>query len=268
MRYFFHIGFNGYQYRGWQRQPLALNVQQVFETTLSRILKMPISVMGCGRTDAQVHASQFFFHVDIEREWDYDLVFRINKLLPADMAVFEIVEVKDNQHARFDAIQRTYDYFIHTHKDPFLGQLSSLYLGKDLNIEKMKEAVALLTIYNDYRAFCKRPNDHRTTICQVSSATLSSDASGDRIRFQISADRFLGKMIRIIMGKLLVIGRGKLSVDEFESYLITKQTPAVFEPAHPQGLYLSKVTYPYLDLPPRIEFSALFQNKIDVWQIS
>jgi tRNA pseudouridine38-40 synthase len=265
VRYFFHIGFNGFQYRGWQRQPLERNVQQVFETTLSQVFKEPITVMGCGRTDAQVHASQFFFHADISKQWDYDLVFRINKLLPSDISVFEIIPVADNHHARFDAIQRRYDYFIHTYKDPFLSQLSSLYLERDLDVDKMKQAVALLTRYDDYRAFCKRPNDYRTTVCKVTSATFFCDPSGDRFRFQICADRFLGKMIRIIVGKLLVIGQGKLSVEEFESYLVTKETPAIFEPAHPQGLYLSKVTYPYLDRPPRMGFSSILQNKLDGW---
>jgi tRNA pseudouridine38-40 synthase len=192
-------------------------------------------------------------------------VFRINKLLPPDIAVFEIIPVEENQHARFDATLRRYDYFIHTYKDPFLSQLSSLYLEKNLNVGKMKQAVTLLTRYDDYRAFCKRPNDYRTTVCKVTAASFVADASGDRFRFQISADRFLGKMIRIIVGKLLVIGQGKLSVDEFESYLITKETPAIFEPAHPQGLYLSKVTYPFLDVPPRADFSAILQNKEDEW---
>ncbi len=266
MRYFFHIGFNGYQYRGWQRQPLALNVQQVIETTLSQMLKVPISIMGCGRTDAQVHASQFFFHVDIDQDWNYDFVFRINKLLPPDIAVFEIIRVEDNQHARFDAIQRTYDYFIHTYKDPFLSTVSSLYLEKNLSLEKMKEAISLLLKYNDFKALCKRPDDYRTTICKVTSASLFSDESGDKLRFQITADRFLGKMIRIIVGKLLVIGRGELSVEEFESYLISKKTPDTFEPAYPQGLYLSKVTYPYLNITPRIEFSYLLQNKTSSWR--
>ena len=266
MRYFFHIGFNGYKYRGWQRQPIALNVQQVVESTLSKILKEPITIMGCGRTDAQVHASQFFFHVDISKEWDYDLLFRINKTLPNDIAVYEIIPVKDNQHARFDATQRTYDYFIHTYKDPFLNNFSSLYLERNLNLERMKEAVALLTRYNDYRALCKTPDDYRTTICKVTAATLFSDVSGDRLRLQISADRFLGKMIRIIMGKLLVIGRGELSVEEFESYLISRKTPETFEPAYPQGLYLSKVTYPYLDIPPRTEFSAILHSNVNSWQ--
>jgi tRNA pseudouridine38-40 synthase len=173
--------------------------------------------------------------------------------------------VEENQHARFDATLRRYDYFIHTYKDPFLSQLSSLYLEKNLDVDKMKQAVTLLTRYDDYRAFCKRPNDYRTTVCKVTAASFVADASGDRFRFQISADRFLGKMIRIIFGKLLVIGQGKLSVDEFESYLITKETPAIFEPAHPQGLYLSKVTYPFLDIPPRPDFSAILQNKEDEW---
>ncbi len=265
MRYFFHIGFNGYRYRGWQRQPVALSVQQVFEAVLTNIFKTPITAMGCGRTDAQVHASQFFFHADIEFEGQYDLFFRINKLLPDDIAVFEIIHVENNQHARFDAIQRTYDYFIHTYKDPFLSQVSSLYPERDFDLPKMKQAISLITHYTDYRAFCKTPNDHRTTVCKVSSATLFSNASGDRLRFQISADRFLKKMIRILVGKLLVIGRGKLSVDEFESYLITKQTPLIFEPAHPQGLYLSRVVYPYLEREPRIDFS--YQNKVDEWRV-
>ncbi|MBK5278492.1 MAG: tRNA pseudouridine synthase A [Bacteroidia bacterium] len=266
MRYFFHIGFNGYKYRGWQRQPKALNIQQVVEETFLQLFKIPVSIMGCGRTDAQVNASQFFFHVDIEQKWDYDLLFRINKTLPDDIAVFEIIPVDDNRHARFDATLRTYDYFLHTYKDPFLNNVSSLYQEKDLNLEKMKEAVSLLSKYHDYRALCKTPDDYRTTICRVTSATLFSDTTGDKLRFQISADRFLGKMVRIIMGKLLVIGRGELSVAEFESYLISKKTPEVFEPAHPQGLFLSKVTYPYLDIPPRTEFSAILQNNLVTWK--
>lgn len=261
------MGFNGYNYRGWQRQPIALNVQQVVETSLSQILKEPVSIMGCGRTDAQVNASQFFFHVDVVKQWDYDLMFRINKTLPDDIAIFEIIPVKDNQHARFDATQRTYDYFVHTYKDPFLSSVSALYLEKNLNLSKMKEAVALLVKYHDYQALCKTPDEYRTTICNVTSATLFTDTSGDKFRFQISADRFLGKMIRIIMGKLFLIGRGELSVAEFESYLITKKTPDTFEPAYPQGLYLSKVTYPYLDIPPRTEFSSIFQNSLNTWKI-
>jgi len=269
LRFFFHIGYNGFYYRGWQRQakgPSGPNIQEIIEAAMTKVLKEPISIMGCGRTDAMVHASQFFFHTDIQKEWDYDLVFRLNKTLPDDIAVFEIMPMQEQHHARFDATARTYDYFLHTYKDPFLSISSSLYLEKNLNLSEMKRAVALLTQYNDYRAFCKTPDVYRTTICNVTSSQLFADANGDRLRFQISANRFLGRMIRITMGKLLEIGKGELSVDEFESYLITKQTPRLIEPAHPQGLYLSKVTYPYLDIPQRSDFSAIQQSRTDQWQ--
>jgi tRNA pseudouridine38-40 synthase len=267
-RFFFHIGYSGYYYRGWQRQAntTGKSVQEVIEAAMTKVLKEPISIMGCGRTDALVHASQFFFHTDIEKEWDYDLLFRLNKTLPDDIALFEIIPMDDNSHARFDATLRSYDYFIHTYKNPFLNSSSSLYLVKGLNLDEMKKAVSILTQYNDYRAFCKTPNVYRTTICNVTAAQLFVDSSGDRIRFHISANRFLGRMIRIIVGKLLEIGKGELSTEEFESWLITKQTPKVLEPAHPQGLFLSKVTYPYLDIPSRADFPAFLQNKTNQWQ--
>ena len=220
--------------------------------------------MGCGRTDAQVHASQFFFHLDVEKQWDFDLLFRLNKKLPRDIAIFEIIPMQGNQHARFDATQRTYDYFIHTRKDPFLSEVSSLYLERNLDLHSMKAAVALLTRYSDYRAFCRTPDSYKTTICHVTSAKLFTDEEGDRIRLQISANRFLARMIRILVSKLLDIGRGIVSVDEFENYLITKETPKTIEPAYPQGLFLSKVVYPYLDIPPRAEFSIL-EDSEDNW---
>jgi tRNA pseudouridine38-40 synthase len=264
-RYFFHTGYNGHNYRGWQRQLKAVNIQEVIETTLSQMLKYPITAVGCGRTDAQVHASQFFFHVDIKEEWDYDILFRVNKMLPDDIAIFEIIPVEDLAHARFDATQRTYDYFIHTYKDPFLTNLSSFYLERSLNLDEMKRAVMLLCRYNDYRALCKTPSSYKTTICNVTSATLFADAYGDKIRFRISANRFLGRMIRIIVAKLLDIGRGELSVDEFENYLASGLTPKIIEPAYPQGLYLSKVIYPYLDIPTRNEFSSAVVNRENSW---
>lgn len=267
MRYFLHIGYHGLNYGGWQRQPEVLNVQGVIETSISQILKTPVSIVGCGRTDALVHASQFFFHMDVEKEWDFDLFFRLNKILPPEIAVFDIIPMEGRPHARFDAIQRRYDYFIHTYKDPFLHGMSSLYLEKNLDLDKMKEATSLLPNYTDFRAFCKTPAQYDHTICHVTSARLFSDKNGDKLRFQISSNRFLSKMIRIIVGKLLKIGTGVLSVEEFEHYLITKETPPNITPAYPQGLYLSKVTYPFLDLPPRTEFSTILQNKADhSWQ--
>ncbi|RQO67372.1 tRNA pseudouridine(38-40) synthase TruA [Pedobacter sp. KBW06] len=263
MRYFVHIGYHGLHFNGWQKQPGILNIQGVLEQALTQVLKTPVFINGCGRTDAQVHASQFFFHMDIEQPWDFDLVFRLNKLLPGSIAIFDIIPMTGMQHARFDAVQRCYDYFIHTYKSPFLNGLSAFYLLKDLHIDKMQQAAALLPQYKDYRPFCTSPDKYEHTICNVMSAGLTVDRSGDRLRFQISSNRFLSKMIRIIMGQLLKIGKGELSVDQFEHYLISKETPLLITPAHPQGLYLSKVTYPYLNLPPRTEFSAILQNQVD-----
>ena len=267
MRYFVHISYHGSNYGGWQKQPGVLNIQGVIEKALSKVLRSTVFINGCGRTDAQVHASQFFFHMDVEREWDFDLLFRLNKSLPANIAVYDIIPMEGTPHARFDAVQRSYDYFIHTYKNPFLNGLSSFYLLKDLDLDKMKQAVALLPQYKDYRPFCTSPDKYEHTLCNVMSARLLVDENADRIRFQISSNRFLSKMIRIIMGQLLKIGRGVVSVDEFEGYLISKQTPALITPAHPQGLYLSRVVYPYLNLAPRSAFSAILQNEEDkLWR--
>ena len=243
------------------------SVQEVLESALARLLKKQVAIIGCGRTDAKVHAGQFFFHADLDDDWDFDLFFRLNKILPDDIAIFDIIPMQGQPHARFDAIQRTYDYFMHSYKDPFLGKFSSLYPNLNLDLDKMKAAVALLPLYNDYRAFCKCPDRIDHTLCYVTSASLFADANGDKLRFHISANRFLSKMIRIIVGRLLEIGRGEMSVDEFEYYLANKETPKVIIPAYPQGLYLSKVTYPYLDIPARTTFSVILQNSMDAdWQ--
>lgn len=260
MRYFFHIAYQGQHYNGWQKQPGAISVQEVIEKTLFKIFKIQIPIIGCGRTDAHVHASQFFFHADINADFDFDLTFRLNKALPQNIAVFDIIKMEGLPHARFDAVQRKYDYFIHTYKDPFLANQSSFYLEPNLDLQKMKKAVMLLTSYKDYRAFCTQPNKYEHTICNVMEADLLVNAKGDRIRFHIASNRFLSKMIRILMGKLLQIGKGELSVDEFESLLINLETPKTLNPAHPTGLYLSKVTYPYLNLEPRTAFLTAMQG--------
>lgn len=263
MRYFFHIGYHGTKYSGWQKHPGMHTVQEVLETALGKLLKAEVNINGCGRTDARVHAAQFFFHADIDRDLDDEFFFRLNKILPDDIAVFEIIPMQGLTHSRFDAIQRTYDYFIHTNKDPFFSGFSSLYLNAGLNLDKIKAAVALLPIYNDYRGFCKMPDRQESTICTISSAGLYASKNGDKIRVEISANRFLSKMVRIIVGRLLEIGGGKMSVDEFEHYLVNKETPKVIIPAYPQGLYLSKVTYPYLNLPPVTTFTQMLTDDIN-----
>lgn len=261
MRYFVHIAYKGTKYFGWQRQPDKLSVQELIEDCLAKIFKIPITIYGCGRTDAGVHASQYFFHMDVEKPWNFDLFFRLNRILPEDISLLDIIPVNEEKHARHDAIQRAYDYFIHTYKDPFLSESSSLYLRKSFRLDEMKKAVALLPRYDDYRAFCKSPDKNEHTICKVSAASLYINSQGDRIRFSISANRFLGRMIRIISRKLIDIGDGIMSPDEFESHLISKNIPAKILPAHPQGLYLSKVSYPFLNLKPR----TIYPGSEEIW---
>ena len=262
MRYFVHISYNGINYHGWQRQKNAIGIREIFEKNLERVLKEPVDCIGCGRTDAQVHANQFFFHFDVKKEWNFDLLFRLNKMMPRDIAVFDIIRVEANQHARYDATSRTYDYFIHTFKDSFLNERSSFYPEMNVDIDKMNQAVKLIPAYSDFYSFCLSPNKQTSTICHISSAKLFSNHTADRIRFQITSSRFLKGMIRVIVGKLLEIGRGKLSVTEFE-YLLKNKIPLhKTKPAYPQGLYLTKVTYPYLNLPPRTDMTS---SKLNEW---
>lgn len=249
MRYFFHIAYNGGRYYGWQRQPALPTVQQTVEEALTQIFKKPCYVTGCGRTDAHVNASQFFFHCDLDQTWKFDLLFRLNKVLPADIVVHEILPVAIGQHARHDAYLRTYNYFIHRKKDPFLAERSALYEENSLDLRKMNEAAKLFLRYKDYRAFCKAPDGQTHTLCNIQYAQFFTNRQQDRLRFEITSNRFLTKMVRILMGKLLDVGRERLSVDELESYFVRNEPLTTLDAAYPQGLYLSKVTYRYLDLP-------------------
>lgn len=267
LRYFFHIGYDGTRFHGWQRHPYGIGVQQVLETALQKILKQPVAIVGCGRTDAGVHASQFFFHLDVARPWEFDMLFRLNKVLPPDIAVFDILPMEGLPHARFDASQRSYDYLLHTYKDPFLHGASALYLLPVLNLDAMQAAAALLPLYQDYRNLCLTPAEHDSTLCHITAAGWSVNPQGDRLRFHISANRFLSRMIRILVGQLLQVGTGALSLPEFESYLALERAPKHLSPAYPQGLYLSKVSYPFLNLPPRPAFLPIgHPEKAVGWQ--
>ncbi len=248
-RYFFHIAYDGSHYHGWQRQAGFRSVQQVIEDSLAKILRLPqVTILGCGRTDAGVHASQYFFHADFAKPLREDLLFILNKTLPTDIAVFAILPVADNLHARFSAQARSYDYFINLVKDPFLKQQSAWYSLQKLDLEAMQAAVALLPQHNDYAAFCRQPELHNTTICQVQQAGLYTANKGTRLRFHITANRFLRGQIRILVRKLMDIGTGKFSVESFAEALHTGQRPSTIFPAPPQGLFLSKVVYKGLDL--------------------
>lgn len=251
-RYFLHLGFRGTDYHGWQRQSAVPSVQEKVEEVLSQVLNQKITVTACGRTDAGVHARQFFVHTNIKNKWDFDLKFRLNKNLLGDISFYDVLPVHEKAHARYDATLRTYDYFIHRYDNPFLNPVSSFY-DIDLNIEAMAEACHLLTQYNDFTGLCKSPDRYDNTLCEVSHAELAVSPNKELLRFQISANRFLQGMIRIIVQELLKIGQGLSGKNNLESILKNKTAHREISLAHPQGLHLSKVQYPYLNIPVKAD---------------
>lgn len=256
MKYFLHLAYKGTHYQGWQRQINAIGIQAILEDKLSQMFKQKLTVHVCGRTDTGVHASQCFCHLVINEPWDFDAVFRLNKMLPSDIRVYEFISVDNAANAQLDVISRTYDYYIHLKDDPFLAELSTLYLIDNPALLEMQEAAKLLIQYQDFRSFCKQPDLYPHTLCDISNAELTISPDSNRLRFQITANRFLRAMIRMIVGNLIKVGERKISLVDFENQLKNPQltTQPIF--AYPQGLYLSKVVYPYLERtsPPLLSF--------------
>lgn len=259
MIYFLHIAYDGSKYRGWQYQPNVPSVQEVFEDTLKRIFKTKIIVYGCGRTDAGVHASQYMLHIELPERVDFDLKFRLNKNLPDDIAIYDVLEMEEGQHARYDAISRAYDYYIHLYKDPLLSNYSSYYELEGLDFEAMKKAAAIFPLYNDFKAVCRKPHLYKHTLCKVTQAKLYVSEDQQRLRFTISADRFLRGMIRLSVAFLLKVGMRKMTVEEFEHILANQIEVPEKEAALPNGLYLSRVEYPYLKILPQTAFGNLLK---------
>ncbi len=249
MRYFLHLGFDGSNYSGWQKQKNTSNtVQEVIEQTLFKLFKQAITVYGCGRTDAGVHASQYVIHINLEVAPTFDLKFRLNKNLPQDIAIFEIIEVKDSQHCRYDAVARTYDYFIHWKKDPALIRYSSFYEDQTLDFDLMNKAAALILDTKDFKALCKQPNLYDNTLCQISNCELFVNEAQGRLRFTITSNRFLRGMIRFCVFFLLKVGSGEMTLAEFREVLNQEKELKQKQPALPNGLFLSRVEYPFLKL--------------------
>jgi len=243
MHYFLHFGFDGTNYRGWQRQPVVKSVQQTIEEALKKVLKVPIILYGCGRTDAGVHASQYIAHIEVEKAWTEESNAYLNYHLPDDIVLFESRPL-ENFHARYHAVQRSYTYFIHKNSSPLLNHYSSYYPYKTLDAEAMLGAVDFLRNTSDFRALCKQPEKHNHTRCEIFDIDLRFTKDQERIMLSITANRFLRGMIRILVFHLYLIGTKKQTVAFFKDYVNAK-VPLENRPAHPQGLFLSKVAYSF-----------------------
>ncbi len=242
-RYFLQLSYKGTRYHGWQVQPNAVSVQEAIENALSTILRENISVVGAGRTDTGVHASFFILHFEIANAFpkNFDLVYKLNSFLPEDIAVQDCREVNNDAHARFSALSRTYHYFISTVKDPFAGETSYRYL-LPLDVERMNEAARVLFEYEDFTSFSRLHTDVKTNNCKIYEAFWKTE--GTQLAFVIKADRFLRNMVRAIVGTLLEVGKGKLSVEEFRRIIETKDRGAAGASAPAQGLFLVDIEYP------------------------
>jgi len=260
MVYFLHIGYDGGNFHGWQFQPGLTTIQGTLEALLERVLKKRTIVYGCGRTDTGVHASQYVFHIETNEACRQDLKFILNKQLPDDIVVYDIWEMEDGMHARYDAVSRTYDYFIHLQKDPLLHHCSSYYSITDLNIEAMHSAVSILSKYRDFKTVCKQAHLYKHTICNVAEAKLFYNEEQGRIRFSITSDRFMRGMIRLIVSVLIKIGGGKMTVEQFEDRLSNQEELSEKSTALPNGLYLSKIEYPYLKIPQRNDICSFLKQ--------
>jgi len=241
LRYFIELSYDGSPFVGWQRQPKGDSVQSCLEVALKTLLQKPVSVVGAGRTDAGVHARQLFAHVDLDDQVDQNLKFRLNKLLPKEIAVNSILVVADDAHARFDATGRRYSYHITTQKDPFLEK-RSYYFSKSLDIELMNQAATVMLDHDDFKCFSKSRTDVKTYLCDIQQAYW--EQNGSDMVFFIQANRFLRNMVRAIVGTLIEVGLKKISIDDFKSILQSRdRSKAGYSvPAH--GLYLEKVYYP------------------------
>ena len=243
LRYFIQFSYNGTQYHGWQIQPNALSVQEVLTQALQTILGTAVELTGAGRTDAGVHAKQMFAHVDLLQEIESEkLVYKLNAFLPKDIAVSNIFPVSNEAHVRFDATKRTYEYHIHTQKNPFLEELS-WYVQQTVDVPLMNEAAKKLLLHTDFQCFSKVNTDVATFDCKIYEASWTLD--NQQLVFTISADRFLRNMVRAIVGTLINVGLHKTSLAEFEQIIKSKnRSEAGFSvPAH--GLYLTRIEYPY-----------------------
>lgn len=242
MRYFITLSYDGSRYHGWQVQPNGDSIQARLQGALSLLLRQDVTVTGAGRTDAGVHARMMVAHFDSTDTIDApQLTYKLNKLLPYDIAVASIQHVADSMHARFSAKSRMYRYYLHTQKAPFLAHTSCL-LHYDLDFGLMNEAAGRLLRYHDFGAFCKAHADVKTTLCQVTLAQWHQ-TSPTTWYFEIRANRFLRNMVRAVVGTLIDVGRHRITADDFCKIIEGKRRTEAGESMPAHALFLEDITY-------------------------
>ena len=246
MRYFIRLAYNGSNYHGWQRQPNDSSVQQCIEDALSTILRIKIEIVGAGRTDTGVNASTMYAHFDfdtIDNAKKEKLIVGLNSILGRNIAIYDIIPVRYDAHARFDAKWRTYHYYTHISKSPFIYPLS-WQAPKNLDYDAMNEAAKLLLKTDDFTSFAKLHTDAVTNICKVTKAEWVKRSDCDGYVFIITANRFLRNMVRAIVGTLVDVGRGKITISDFQKIIDLKNRCDAGVSMPGNALFLHDIVYP------------------------
>lgn len=247
MRYFIHLQYDGTRFHGWQIQPNGISVEGEIERCLSTILREEIDIVGAGRTDSGVHSRHMVAHMDVADSvmdrvgGEENLVYKLNRMLPPDISILRIESVGDDMHARFSATSRTYHYYLHTRKNPFHRHYS-WECHFPLNFEAMNDAARLLLEYDDFACFCKSHTDVKTTLCDVTEAQWIQTGN-DTWYFRITANRFLRNMVRAVVGTLVEVGRGRLSLEGFRQVIEGKKRTQAGESMPGNALFLEEVKY-------------------------
>lgn len=244
MRWFLKLAYNGTRFHGWQRQPNAASVQETIEKALSTIFQRNVEITGAGRTDTGVHAGEMFAHFDTEdNSFEKDRLLRsLNYMCGRDIAIYDVFPVKPDSHARFDALSRTYRYYLSTQKSPFGYELCH-FVPVMPDVKAMNQAAAILLEESDFTSFAKLHTDNKTNICNVTEAGFVINTEG-KLVFTITADRFLRNMVRSIVGTLLMVGSGKIGIEDFKRIIDCRDRCKAGTSAPACGLFLEKIEYP------------------------
>jgi tRNA pseudouridine38-40 synthase len=241
LRYFIELSYQGKNYHGWQIQPDANSIQEELNKAVSTVLQEEITVVGAGRTDTGVHASQMFAHFDSTTELSKNIIFKFNSVLPEDIVVHQVQKVADEKHARFDALTRSYEYRIWLGRNPFLLETTWQLFHQKLDVEAMNEAAEILLEYEDFQAFSKVKTEVKTFNCKVVKAVWTQE--GNQLIFNITANRFLRNMVRAIVGTLVDVGKHKITNQDFRTIVLSKNRANAGLSVPAKGLFLTEITY-------------------------
>jgi len=241
-RYFAQCAYEGTNYSGWQSQPNASTIQKTIEEAFSKVITLTNGVVGCGRTDAGVHASDYYFHFDTDQNLDDKLKYSLSSVVPRDIAIYRIIEVSDQAHARFDAMSRQYRYQIRTSYTPFQNSYYHTIRKGDLDLKKLNEIAAFISTLQDFEALSKKGSDVKNFDCEIMESHWKQEA--DEFIYTIKANRFLRGMVRLIVGMQLSYAMNKISMDKVKAVLRKEATDPLIYSVPATGLFLEKITYP------------------------